>query len=208
MSVMFGKATRDWIDSLGEEQDRLLAAAEAGKGAAVASIAAVLADEPKQLYQAALTEITQACPELRGLVMEMWGLRDSLFRAVRDSTSRQSVTSFALQLAKATQSLGVQLPSVDAAPLSQASDVSPKQEPEEQISPCARAIFFMYDRFKITGKIPPKEKIAKAACVHRGTLRRSKQFQAWRDAHSALRRTGKVSKGSKDRNGDIEAVDD
>jgi hypothetical protein len=79
----------------------------------------------------------------------------------------------------------------------------PLPDQSEQMSAIARAIAFMSDRHKATGKVPKGEEIANAAGVHRGTLYRDPTF---RSALKAIRSASPPPKGYKDAAGNIEAV--
>jgi hypothetical protein len=75
---------------------------------------------------------------------------------------------------------------------------------EEKLTSETRAILFIHERLKTTGKLPPKTDIAKALDVNRRTL---DNWTAFKVAYKQLKKTRQRSlpKGSKDKDGNMEA---
>ncbi len=74
----------------------------------------------------------------------------------------------------------------------------------EQLTPETRAILFIQERIKTTGKLPPKKDIAKALHVNRRTLN---NWTAFKVAYKQFKQINHTSlpKGSKDKEGMLEA---
>ncbi len=81
-------------------------------------------------------------------------------------------------------------------------------EPVATLPPEARAILFVNDRLKVTGKLPTQTAIAKALDVAPRTLRNWKAFQTAYKAAKAREQRPLPPKGSKSSDGTIEAADE
>jgi len=79
-----------------------------------------------------------------------------------------------------------------------------KTEGTDELLPEARAILFIQERLKNTGRLPPKTKIAEALGVDRTTLYKWRGFKT---AYAKLqqKRQGQPAKGKRDKDGNLEA---